>query len=117
MRISPTLASVQSDLHAAEAQAVDASYLHGAGPVAEALRSSSDHVQAAVDALGTLCPAEPTACAALQSIEGLRSRLDSALQIAKTLDPENGQLPVGTVDPVYDVLQDATRILFASRWG
>ncbi len=56
-------------------------------------------------------------CAALQSIQGVRTQLDGALEVASHLDPVDGVLPVGTVDPVFEVLEDATRILFASRWG
>ena len=67
--------------------------------------------------LDELCPTDARACAVRQAIDGLRARLDGALQLATTLDPEDGQLPVGTVDPVFEVLEDASRILFASRWG
>ena len=117
MHVPPDITAVKAALCAAGQNAVDASYVHGAAEVVEALQTSRDNVQAAIGALHALCPADPTSCAVLQSIEGLTTRLDSALLVARQLDPVDGQLPVGTVDPVFVELEHAAELLFASRWG
>lgn len=117
MQVPPSLASVKAALYAAAQNAVQASYVHGVDAV-EALRSTRNDVRAAVGTLHALCPAEPTACAVLQAIEGQLTRhIDTALRIARHIDPVDGVLPVGTVDPVFVDLEQAADILSASRWG
>jgi hypothetical protein len=117
MHVPPSITAVQAALLAASQNAIHASYVAVAGQVVEALENTRAHIIAATHVLEGLCPTEPHACAVAQAISGLRTTLDGALLVAASLDPVDGHLPVGTVDPVFDGLEDATRVLFASRWG
>lgn len=117
MQVPPPLTSARSAILAAKHNVATASMVDGATAVTGALRQTSADLQDAARALRELSPSSTGACIVLHAIEGLRPQLDDAVRVASELDPANGQLPIGMVDPLFEVLEDASTILFASRWG
>lgn len=117
MRISPTFAAARESLVAAGQTAAAATYTSGATTIVQALLDARAHVDTAARMLDRLAPADPTAAATMQAIEGIRTQLDAAISVTHTIDRERGRLPIGLVDPLFDGIEQASDLLFASRWG
>ncbi len=117
MQVPPPITAARAAILAAQQHIAQASFVGGSEDVVDALSTTRSDVQDAAVAQRDLSPTSRGACVVLHALEGLRAQLDDALQVASALDPDAGRLPIGTVDPVFDVLEDASGILFASRWG
>lgn len=117
MQVSPTISAAQAALLAATQHVVHASYVEGSSDVVDALQQTCVGMHATAEALRDMASTSLRACVVLQALEGLRAQLDDMVRIASALDEESGRLPIGTVDPVFEVLEDASDILYASRWG
>ncbi len=118
MQLVPSITQAQASLHAASQKAAEATYVTGSSRISATLLAARAHVSAAEDAIEQL-PNLDTPCqiSALHSIAGVRAKLNTALEVARTVDPGSGELPLGLVDPLLDQLEDAGDKLFASRWG
>ncbi len=117
MQISPSSSTARASLLEASTQLAHASYATGASKIVDALQTTSKHVRDAERALEYLCETERVGCDAVRALDEVRDRIQQAIRDARDLPGRDGQLPVGTIDAAYADIEQASDLVYASRWG